>query len=232
MRFSVDNRLFGIFPGLKIGVLVAKIENRSYGDDRLERTIEEFRKSFRYERPQEHPHIKAWRDAFSKVGISPSKYYSSIESLVRRILKGGPFPRINPVVDLYNAISLKYLVPMGCHALDNIEGDIRLCFAKGGEPFIPIEGGETEFAESDEVVYKDNREILTRRWVWRQSHKGKIEADTRDVFMPIDVLEGLPEGICENIMAELEQGLHENGYGIIIHKDILTEKKKETVFTL
>jgi len=232
MRFSVDGRLFEIFPGLKIGVLIAKIENRSYGDDKLELIIEDFRRNFHYERPQEHPHIKAWRDAFNKVGITASKYYSSIESLVRRILKGGPFPRINPVVDLYNAISLKYLVPMGCHGLHHIDGNIMLCFANGGEPFIPIEGGEIERAEKDEVVYKDDSEILTRRWVWRQSHKGKIEVDTTEVFIPIDVLEGLPEGIPEYIMSDLESAINENCYGEVIHKDIITKEKRETIFSI
>jgi len=152
MRFLVEGRLFETFPRLRIGVLVVEVDNRRGFHDRLESTVEEIRERFPFERPQDHPHIRAWRDAFSKVGISPSKFYSSTEALLRRALKGGPFPKVNPLVDLYNAISLKYLVPIGGHALEPIEGDIHLCFAKGKETFVPMHGGEREVVEEGEVI--------------------------------------------------------------------------------
>jgi DNA/RNA-binding domain of Phe-tRNA-synthetase-like protein len=232
MIFSVEDKLFSIFPELEIGVLVCEINNKQYGDDRLEAVLEEIRTKFSYSNPQGHPHIKVWREAFNKLGISASKYYSSIESLLRRVLKGGPFPRINPVVDLYNEISLKYLVPMGGHAITPIDGDIALCFAEGYETFIPMEGCETETVDKGEVIYKDEKEVLTRRWVWRQCNKDKVMVDTSSVFMPIDVMEGLPEGLCGKIMVDMEQGLLQNGYGRVIHKDILNRKKLSTRFSI
>jgi DNA/RNA-binding domain of Phe-tRNA-synthetase-like protein len=130
MRFSTDERLYELFPGLKIGVLVLEIDNTKYGTDGLAEVLEQVRLHFPHDKPQDHPHIRVWREAFSKLGISASKYLSSIESLLRRALKGGPFPRINPLVDLYNAISLKYLVPMGGHAIAALVGDLFLGFAE------------------------------------------------------------------------------------------------------
>lgn len=232
MRFSVAERLFTLFPGLEIGVLICEIENKRYGEDRLEAILEDIRTNFQYEKPQDHPHIKVWREAFNKLGISASKYYASIESLLRRVLKGGPFPRINPVVDLYNAVSLKYLVPMGGHAIPPLDGDISLCFAEGDETFVPMEGGESERVDKGEVVYKDESEILTRRWVWRQCNKDKVTAATTSIFIPIDVMEGLPGGLCEKIMEEMEQGLSQNGYGRVVHRDILTRDKLSTEFKI
>ena len=82
---------------------------------------------FGSEKVQEHPRIKPWRTAFSKLGISGSKFPSSIESMARRILRGDPFPRINPLVDLYNSVSLKHLVPMGGHDLDTLDGKSLPC---------------------------------------------------------------------------------------------------------
>jgi DNA/RNA-binding domain of Phe-tRNA-synthetase-like protein len=230
MLFSVDDRLFRLFPALQIGVLVCEIENKRYGEDRLEAVLDGIRVGFSYERPQDHPHIKVWREAFTKLGISASKYYSSIESLLRRALKGGPFPRINPVVDLYNAVSLKYLVPMGGHAVSALEGSVSLCFAEGGEPFVPMDGGEIEKADKDEVVYKDEKEVLTRRWVWRQCDKDKVIGDTASIFVPIDVMEGLETGLCEKVMDEMEQSLSRNGYGRVVHRDILTKERLSTEF--
>ncbi len=189
MLFTVDKRLFDLFPGLSVGTLICQIYNTKYGDDLLEAVIDRLRTNFPYEKPQDHPHIKVWRQAFTKVGIPASKYLSSIESLLRRALKGGPFPRVNPIVDLYNAISLDYLVPVGGHDLAPLEEKIFLSFAEGGEPFTPMDGGDQETAEKGEVVYRDEKDVLTRRWVWRQSNKDKVTPQTNYVFMPIDIME-------------------------------------------
>jgi DNA/RNA-binding domain of Phe-tRNA-synthetase-like protein len=233
MRFSVDERLFTLFPSLAIGVLICEIhDNTRYGDDGFEGVVETLRTSFPYEKPQDHPNVRVWREAFTKTGVSASKYLSSIESLLRRVLKGGPVPRVNPVVDLYNAISLKHLVPMGGHALHPLEGDIALCLAEGGEPFLPMDGGEAESAQPGEVIYRDAKEVLTRRWVWRQCDKDKVMAHTGSVFIPVDAMEGLPPGLCETVMTDMEQGLSRNGYGRVVHRGILTSGVRATEFTV
>ena len=163
--------------------------------------------------------------------MSPSKYQSSIESLVRRALKGGFFPRVNPLVDLYNAISLEFLVPIGGHDLSPLDGNIVLGFARGTESFTPMEGGEEETAEKGEVTYRDDRSVLTRRWVWRQSNKDKVTAETTSVFMPIDVLDGLSPALPEAIMERIGSYLRENRTGEVILRDVLTSQKTSVEFT-
>jgi DNA/RNA-binding domain of Phe-tRNA-synthetase-like protein len=232
MIFSVDERLFELFPGLRIGVLVCRVDNTKYGEDIMEPALARLREGFGYEKAQDHPNVKVWRQAFNKLGISAAKYQSSIESLVRRALKGGVFPRVNPLVDLYNAISLEFLVPMGGHDLAPLEGNIFLGFAEGHEPFTPMEGGEDEVAEKGEVVYRDDRSVLTRRWVWRQSNKDKVTAGTSSVFMPIDVMEGLPQTLVENVTDKVAAYLRENNSGEVIHRDILTKEKRSADFTV
>jgi DNA/RNA-binding domain of Phe-tRNA-synthetase-like protein len=231
MIFSIDEGIFNLFPSLKIGALVAEIDNTKYGDDKLEEVLDDVKIHFSFERPQDHPNINVWREAFKKLGIATSKYQSFIESLLRRALKGGPFPRINPIVDLHNAISLRHLVPIGGHSLDMIDGNISLCFARGGETFIPMELGEQEVAEKGEVIYRDDKEVLIRRWVWRQSNKDKLLNETTHVFISIDVMEGLPDWLCENVVRDMEQKILTNGYGKIIHRDILTKDKLQTEFS-
>jgi DNA/RNA-binding domain of Phe-tRNA-synthetase-like protein len=230
MIFSIDEGIFSLFPSLKIGVLVGEIDNTKYGEDRLEEVLDDVKVHFSFERPQDHPNIRIWREAFKKLGIPTSKYQSSIEALLKRALKGGPFPRINPLVDLYNAVSLRRLVPIGGHALDPIEGNISLCFAQGKETFIPMDLGEQETVEKGEVIYRDDREVLTRRWVWRQSNKDKVLNETTHVFIPIDVMQGLPDWLCQRVMTDMGESIINNGYGRIVHKDILTEDKFQTEF--
>ncbi len=146
MLFSIQKELFDIVPDLTIGMVVARdVDNTRPSkeiDDLLTRAVEEMKKNFIGDKAQEHPRIKPWRTAFSKLAISGSKFPSSIESMARRVLKGDPFPKINPLVDLYNSVSLRYSVPMGGHDLDTIEGNIYLGFAEGWEPFSPMGGGE------------------------------------------------------------------------------------------
>ena len=209
MRFSIQRELFDLLPDLTIGMVVAKgVDNTRLSeeiDHLLTQVTEEMKKSFAADKAQDHPRIKPWRNAFSTLGISGSKFPSSIESMVRRILKGDPFPRINPLVDLYNSVSLKYLVPMGGHNLDTLEGDIHLRFAEGWEPFIPMGGGESVVVPKGELVYRDDREVLTRNWVWRQCEKDKVDGKTRNIFIPIDVLGEVGRGCAVEIIEDLSR---------------------------
>jgi len=209
MFFSIQKEIFDILPDLTIGMVVAKDVDNTHPskeiDDLLARAVEEVKKNFVGDKAQEHPRIKPWRTAFSKLGISGSKFPSSIESMAKRILKGDPFPKINPLVDLYNSVSLRFLVPMGGHDLDTIEGNIHLRFTEGWEPFTPMGGGETVTLQKGELVYRDDREVLTRNWVWRQCEKDKATEKTKNIFIPIDVLGEVGRGRADEIILELSQ---------------------------
>ena len=209
MFFSIQKELFDLLPDLTIGMVVATgLDNtRPSGEiDRLlEQAVESLKKNFVGDKAQDHPRIKPWRNAFAKLSISGSKFQSSVESMARRVLKGDPFPRINPLVDLYNSLSLKYLVPMGGHDLDTLKGNIYLRFAEGWEPFIPMGGGETITVPKGELVYRDDVEILTRNWVWRQCDKDKATEQTRNIFLPIDVLGEVGKERAGEIIYELSE---------------------------
>jgi DNA/RNA-binding domain of Phe-tRNA-synthetase-like protein len=207
MNFSIQKELFHILPDLTIGMVVATGVDNTRSSKEIEtllsQAIEEVKNNFVVDKAQEHPNIKPWRAAFSKLSISGSKFPSSIESMAKRILKGDPFPRINPLVDLYNSVSLKFLVPMGGHDLDTLKGNIYLKFAEGWEPFTPMGGGETMTVPKGELVYRDDQEVLTRNWVWRQCEKDKATEETKNIFIPIDVLGDVGRGCAEEIIRKL-----------------------------
>jgi DNA/RNA-binding domain of Phe-tRNA-synthetase-like protein len=209
MFFSVQKDLFDILPDLTIGMVVAEDVDNTHPskeiDDLLTRAVEEMKKNFIGDKAQDHPRIKPWRTAFSKLGISGSKFPSSIESMARRVLKGDPFPKINPLVDLYNSVSLRFLVPMGGHDLDTLGGNIHLRFAEGWEPFTSMGGVETMTVPKGELVYRDDREVLTRNWVWRQCEKDKATEKTKNIFIPIDVLGEVGRERADEIILELSQ---------------------------
>ena len=233
MRFSIQKELFDLLPDLTIGMVVAKEVDNTHSseeiDHRLAQVIDEMKRDFAVDKAQDHPRIKPWRAAFTKLGISGSKFPSSIESMARRILKGDPFPRINPLVDLYNSFSLKYLVPMGGHNLDTLEGDIYLRFAEGWEPFIPMGGGESVVVPKGELVYRDDREVLTRNWVWRQCEKDKVDGKTRNIFIPIDVLGEVGRECAVEIIEELSRMIPKYFGGTVL-SDILDRTNPSAQF--
>jgi len=233
MFFSIQKELFDILPDLTIGVVVARgLDNTrsSKGiEDLLIQAVEEAKRNFIVDKAQEHPRIKPWRTAFSKLSISGSKFPSSIESMARRILRGDPFPKINPLVNLYNSVSLKYLVPMGGHDLDTLKGNIYLQFAEGWEPFTSMGGEEMIIVPKGELVYRDDQEVLTRNWVWRQCEKDKATEKTRNIFIPIDVLGEVGKDRADEIIQELS-GLIPRFLGGTIFSAILNSEKYAVEF--
>ncbi len=198
----VTDEIFARYPEVVLGVVTAHgIDNSGAADGAHAEDAEERLAALRHEETRvraalagaqvaEHPHIAPWREAYRRFGAKPKDYPSSIENLVRRVLKGAPVPAINPLVDLYNTISLRHLVPVGGEDLDRVEGDIRLTFATGDEPPVRLLGEpEPRPPKPGEVIYADDLGILCRRWNWKEAERTKLTAATRHAFL---VIEGLP----------------------------------------
>jgi lysyl-tRNA synthetase class 2 len=206
MKFIIDTEIFDRFPGLKVGIVKGeKVDNHGESDE-IARLIrereEEIRSEFDPETLSQHPKIQAWREAYSSFGAKPKKYKSSVESLYRMILKGNDLRPINKIVDLYNYISLKHLVPVGGDDTAKVEGDIRLKIARGDEPFTPLNSEEIVTAKEGEVVYTDSKEALCRRWNWRECDKTKMTENTEEILL---VVEGLPPVTKEEVQKIIEE---------------------------
>ena len=144
------------------------------------------------ERATDHPHIAAWRAAFSAFGAKPSRYPSSAEALIGRVLKGQALPRINVLVDLYNAVSVRHVVPLGGEDADRLQGPLRLTAATGGEPFDPRgDGSDVEEVPAGEVVWRDDHGVTCRRWNWRQGRRTQLTDATARAFFVFDRLDGM-----------------------------------------
>lgn len=189
MRFCVSQEVFDAFPSACFGVVVAKgLEAAKVctASELLAASVQSVPEKFGTEGVKAHPHIVIWRDAFLKMGLNPNKFQSSVEALSSRVHKSGQLPSINPVVDLVNALSLKYILPMGAHDIELMKGDIHLRVSRPGDRFTPFGAAETEEVPEGEIVYADEEEIRTRRWVWRQGDKAKIRPESGYIFFPID----------------------------------------------
>ena len=201
MKFTVEKEIFEKLPNACFGVVVAKgIDNsvqKEAIDEFLEEGIISASSYFAGKKVKEDPAILPYREAFRSLGSNPNKYMCSVEALFTRIAKGKGMPHINPIVDLGNAVSLKYTLPIGAHDLDSVPtaddpdsdgaaGGISIRLSREGDTFLPFGAAKEETLDPGEVVYAAGSQIRTRRWTWRQSEHGKITPETKRVFFPID----------------------------------------------
>jgi len=133
------------------------------------------------------PGVAAWRSAYKGFGIKRTSYRSSVERLIKRVLAGGALPAVNPLVDLYNLVSLETELCLGCDDLDRTEGDLAFRFSRPGDTFVDM-GAEAGDDPNDppkvgEVVYADARHVLCRRWNWRQDARTAVSPKTRRIAL-------------------------------------------------
>ncbi|MBM17853.1 MAG: hypothetical protein CL947_02145 [Epsilonproteobacteria bacterium] len=206
MQFKIDTKIMQQFPDVTIGVLVGKNVNNNGESDitttLLLEIINNLKMTYKVEDITSIPKINEWRNAYKLFGCKPSKYHSSIESLLRRVLKNKPMPTISPLVDCYNYISLKYFVPAGGGDLDKIHGDIALTVATGNEQFMLLGTNDLQNIAASEVIYTDQNKVLCRAWNYRESEQSKITDDTQNVYLVL-------EGLSHTSYDEMQQALHE-----------------------
>src|SRR4051794_16323949 len=126
------------------------------------------------------PGIAAWRPAYKGFGIRQTRYRSSVERLVKNVLAGRPLARVNAFVDLYNAVSLQHVLPLGADDLDEVTPPLAFRYAREGDSFVDMAeaGEEPEAPKPGEVVYADAAHVLCRRWNWRQDARSLITPRT------------------------------------------------------
>lgn len=148
------------------------------------------------------PEVLAWRRAFTRMGLKPTQYRCASESLLRRLRKEGTLPRIHPVVDLCNAISVAYAVPVAVLDADRITGPLlEVRHARGGEEYTTF-GGDLEHPAPGEVTYADSAgRAHARRWTNRQSGHSAVSDRTGRILV---VAEALHDGATDTVAEVLE----------------------------
>jgi DNA/RNA-binding domain of Phe-tRNA-synthetase-like protein len=214
LRLTTD--VAAAYPDYRAGVIVAEDLVNGPSDRRSELPLLEAGQRWQsLARPADHPHIAAWRAAFSRFGAKPSRYPSSAEALMHRAIRGQELPRINRLVDLYNAVSVKHAIPVGGEDLDAIAGPVALTHAAGTEPFDPRDDttSDVEHPRPGEIVWADELGVTCRRWNWRQGRRTQLTPHTTAAYFLFDALgpcddaqlAAAMEHLCE-LIAELCPG--------------------------
>jgi DNA/RNA-binding domain of Phe-tRNA-synthetase-like protein len=154
-------------------------------------------------------HLASWADVYQRFGAKPNRTPCSAQALRKRVLKDGRLPAINPVVDLYNAVSLRYAIPVGGENADAYAGRPLLTIADGTETFDTVMNGEAvmEKPEPGEVIWRDDIGVTCRRWNWRQGVRTRLENVSGRMWFVLESLETMPEEALPDATSMLVEGL-------------------------
>jgi DNA/RNA-binding domain of Phe-tRNA-synthetase-like protein len=136
----------------------------------------------------ELPEIQAWRRAFTQMGLKPTQYRCASESLLRRFRREGSLPRLHPLVDLCNAVSLAFAVPVAVLDASAIAGPLQVRYATGDESYLTF-AGEIEHPPAGEVIFADQAgQAHARRWTNRQSGLSAVRDSTARTLIVAEAL--------------------------------------------
>jgi DNA/RNA-binding domain of Phe-tRNA-synthetase-like protein len=193
-KFIITEEFWELFPEAEIAVVLAKGINNSEGFtenvrseiiEMLEESNKEAEKFLTEGTFSENKVISVWRKAYQKFKTKKG-VRCSIEALLKRIEKGSGVGPLNPLVDIYNSVSLKYGLPCGGEDIDTFSGDMILTKATGEEPFMALGDEEYSTALPGEIIYKDDEGAVCRCWNWRDGQRTMLTEDTRNAFLIIE----------------------------------------------
>ncbi|MGG7098484.1 B3/B4 domain-containing protein [Clostridium sardiniense] len=208
-KFIVEDDFWNIFPNAKIGIVVCDgIDNTIKNEDKYKDIIFSSEKEAlnHLTNPEfsSNEVIKVWRDAFQKFKKKKGAR-SSIEALLKRVHNGNHLGTINPLVDIYNSISLKYGLPCGGEDIDTFVGDIKLTKAVGDENFVTLGTDKSEPPYEGEIVYKDNEGAICRCFNWRESVRTMLTENTKNAFLCIELIDEKRLDEFQNALKDLAE---------------------------
>jgi DNA/RNA-binding domain of Phe-tRNA-synthetase-like protein len=155
----------------------------------------------------ELPEIRAWRQAFTRMGLKPTQYRCASEALLRRMRKEGALPPVHPLVDVCNAASAAFAVPVAVFDVGKITGCLEVRYAAGDEDYLTF-SGQTENPSPHEVIFADQaRQVHARRWTNRQSGLSAVRASTTAALIVAEAMHGSASSDVPRLIAAIAEEL-------------------------
>jgi len=208
---SIDPAVFALAPGFRamsIVVEAAPIAHPEIAEQALQRACRQVQEQ---DAEWADAHLAAWATVFKAFGAKAKRTPCSADALRKRVLRDGGMPAIDPVVDLYNAISIQYALPVGGENIAAYVGAPRLAIADGSESFDTVKEGEVVFEspEPGEVIWRDDQGVTCRRWNWRQGVRTRLDAQARQMWFILESLPEMPLTALQQASDDLVSGLQQ-----------------------
>ncbi|MGU7942290.1 B3/B4 domain-containing protein [Streptococcus suis] len=223
-QFVVDSSFWSLFPDAKIGVLLLKdYKTPVQSPDELVKLLEESngiaQKFLTEDTFSENEVIRTYRQAYQKFKTKKGAR-SSIEALLKRSTSDRPVTTISPLVDIYNAASLRFGLPCGAEDLDTFVGDLQLTITEGGDEFYLIGDENNNPTLPGEVCYKDDKGAVCRCFNWRDGERTMITDETKNAFLVMELVNSDRVEDLENALDFISQHA-ERFLGVVPEKYLL-----------
>lgn len=220
---SIDPAIFTLAPGFRamsIAVEATPITRPEVASDTLKSACQQV---IQEDVVWADAHLAAWAEVFRAFGAKAKRTPCSAEALRKRVLRDGTLPAIDPVVDLYNAISVRYALPVGGENIAAYTGAPRLVIADGSERFDIVKEGKVvyESPEPGEVIWRDDQGVTCRRWNWRQGVRTRLDASAHQMWFILESLPAMPLSALQQASDELVSGLQQMMPGAQIGKTLI-----------
>lgn len=158
----------------------------------------------------ELPEIRAWRHAFTRMGLKPTQYRCASEALLRRLRKEGTLPPLHPLVDVCNAVSVAFAIPVAVFDVSKITGGLQVRYANGDEDYLTFTG-QTEHPGPHEVIFADQAgHVHARRWTNRQSGLSAVQASTATALIVAEAMHDSASSDVPALIAAITEELNAN----------------------
>ncbi len=204
-EFKVQPEVLDI--GVKIkGVRIQGINNTVYSsslNDYIDVHVKRLLENNTLESLKENKIIQSFYDLHKVVGIPKRKNLPASENLLKNLLKKQEFHRINPLVDIYNLISMDTKLALGAHDLDKTDGNITLRLTHGDENYIPLGSIEAKEVKAGIYSYIDDANDIICYSEIRQVDKTKVTEESKDVFFIVQGNQATTDKYVEDVAKEL-----------------------------
>lgn len=209
-HFTIEPSFWTLFPQCNIGVVILEginnqvqpnSETQIWLEKELEKANQEAKGFLTEEVLSQNQVVSVWRQAFMKFKTKKNAR-SSIEALLKRVEKGKEVGSINPLVDLYNIISLRYALPAGGEDLDQMVGLLRLKVTEGGDEFMALGEEERDDTLPGEICYVDDQGAVCRCWNWREGQRTMLTEQTQRAIVLFESVDPERHHVLQQAMKE------------------------------
>ncbi|MCE4606623.1 MAG: hypothetical protein F7B59_04730 [Desulfurococcales archaeon] len=179
MTIRIENKLTQI----PVEALELEITSNSEYCDAVNIEEEASRITSKYSSPEEitgDPRVREYRRTLWSYRIDPTKTRPSPEALLRRLVRGKSFPRVNCAVDMVNLASIEYITCIGLYDRRKLPlTDLKLGLSTGHEVFYPLGGSEKRLPQGQPIMVSGK--IVIHLYPSRDSRLFAVDKSSRSL---------------------------------------------------
>ena len=194
--FSIQNLLAGkLSAGVNMFLGITECRTNQV-DEYIIRHLPAFRSAHARSLP---PGFAASRRLYKSLRIDPTRHRPSSEALWRRLRDKNDFPRVNPLVDLTNLLSLKFQISFGLYDLDHVHGPVVITLGNENDRYQGIRKDTLNF--DGKIVLRDTHGAFGNPSA--DSLRASVAEQSADIVQVLffDVNDGLKETILAETAA-------------------------------